>query len=384
MPVAAVLWELWQLTHAWEQRKLKNEVEFFHGLTYKPSDRQDKGTLVLRSSNIQNNQIVDADNVYVNSAMVNSDNVELDDIIVVVRNGSRDLIGKHAQVIENMPHTVIGAFMTGIRSEHNDFINALLSTDKFQNELYKNMGATINQITGYMFANMKFSFPVVKEQDAIGALIKLFDKLLALQQRKLRYLKCLTKALRQQMFVKREHQQPQLRFAKFNRRWNVCKIEELLDYKRPDKYIVKNTNYSDSGTPVLTANKSFILGYSTENNIYNKLPVIIFDDFTLENKFVDFPFLVKSSAIKILLAKKHFSTRFIYELLQHTSFINEGHARHYISVVQKTKVSIPTKVEEQNKIADNFSKIEKLCKFQQNKIDELTSLKKSLLQKIFI
>lgn len=258
------------------------------------------------------------------------------------------------------------------------FIYELLQHTRFINE-----GHARHYISVVQKKNVMVPL-ATEEQTKIDNIFSKLDKLIALQQRKLRYLKCLTKALRQQMFVKREHQQPQLRFAQFNRRWNVCKIEELLDYKRPDKYIVKNTNYSDSGTPVLTANKSFILGYSTENNIYNKLPVIIFDDFTLENKFVDFPFLVKSSAIKILLAKKHFSTRFIYELLQHTSFINEGHARHYISVVQKTKVSIPTKVEEQNKIADNFSKIEKLCKFQQNKIDELTSLKKSLLQKIFI
>ena len=100
-----------------EQRKLTDIVEFFSGLTYTPSNVQETGTLVLRSSNVSNGEIVDADNVYVDSGVVNSENVQDGDIIVVVRNGSRSLIGKHAQIKRLMPHTVIGAFMTGVRSK---------------------------------------------------------------------------------------------------------------------------------------------------------------------------------------------------------------------------------------------------------------------------
>ncbi|MDD4496200.1 MAG: restriction endonuclease subunit S, partial [Eubacteriales bacterium] len=103
-------------TEAWEQRKLTDIVDFFNGLTYTPSDVQDTGTLVLRSSNVSNGEIVDADNVYVDSSVVNSENVKEGDIIIVVRNGSRNLIGKHAQIKRFMTQTVIGAFMTGIRS----------------------------------------------------------------------------------------------------------------------------------------------------------------------------------------------------------------------------------------------------------------------------
>ena len=95
-------------------------VEFFSGLTYTPNDVQENGTLVLRSSNVSNGEVVDADNVYVNPQVVNSENVKVGDIVVVVRNGSRSLIGKHAQIKAFMPNTVIGAFMTGIRSECPD------------------------------------------------------------------------------------------------------------------------------------------------------------------------------------------------------------------------------------------------------------------------
>ena len=145
-----------------------------------------------------------------------------------------------------------------------------------------------------------------------------------------------------------------------------------------------NSSYRKNGIPVLTANKSFILGYTNEPNVYNKGEAIIFDDFTLENKFVNFPFMIKSSAIKILTSKVNYSLYFIFQLLQHTKFIKEGHARHYISVVQKQIVRIPPSYEEQESISDTFSRIQSLIKLQQNKIDQYTTLKKYLLQKMFI
>ena len=169
-------------TDDWEQRKLPEFVTFFNGLTYTPDDVEETGTLVLRSSNVKNGEIVDADNVYVNDKVVTSENVQEGDIIVVVRNGSRALIGKHAQIKAPMPNTVIGAFMSGIRSEHSSFVNALLDTSAFENEIAKNMGATINQITGYMFSKMEFMIPSGEEQQKIGEYFQSFDDLITLHQ----------------------------------------------------------------------------------------------------------------------------------------------------------------------------------------------------------
>ena len=173
----------WLFCYAWEQRKLTDIVDFFSGLTYTPGDVQDFGTLVLRSSNVSNGEIVDADNVYVDSSVVNSDNVKEGDIIVVVRNGSRNLIGKHAQIKCFMPKTVIGAFMTGIRSKCPAFTNALLNTPHFDEEVAMNMGATINQITGYMFSKMEFTVPSIDEQEKIGQYFERLDNLITLHQR---------------------------------------------------------------------------------------------------------------------------------------------------------------------------------------------------------
>lgn len=188
-------------TDAWEQRKLTEFVDFFPGLTYTPGDVQENGTLVLRSSNVSNGEIVDADNVYVRPEVVNAENVKVGDIIVVVRNGSRSLIGKHAQIKRFMPNTVIGAFMTGIRSGCPAFTNVLLNTSHFEKEVSMNMGATINQITGYMFSKMEFSVPSLGEQKKIGAFFESLDHLITLHQRELERLQNIKKACLEKMFV---------------------------------------------------------------------------------------------------------------------------------------------------------------------------------------
>lgn len=125
------------------------------------------------------------DNVYVDPNKVKSENVLPGDLIVVVRNGSRSLIGKHAQIKHFMPNTVIGAFMSGIRAEHPEFVNVLLDTPQFKDEIDLNMGATINQITGNMFSHMSFMVPNEEEQDKIGNFFKSLDNVITLHQRNL-------------------------------------------------------------------------------------------------------------------------------------------------------------------------------------------------------
>ena len=188
-------------TYAWEQRKLPEFVTFYNGQTYTPDDVQESGTLVLRSSNVKNGEIVDADNVYINPEIASADNVQEGDIIVVVRNGSRALIGKHAQIKDPKPNTVIGAFMSGMRSEHSSFVNALLDTSAFENEIAKNMGATINQITGYMFSKMEFVIPTDDEQEKIGEYFANLDHLITLHQQKCEELQKIKKFMLQNMFV---------------------------------------------------------------------------------------------------------------------------------------------------------------------------------------
>ena len=185
----------------WEVKELGDVVKFYSGLTYKPSDVLSCGTLVLRSSNVRDGELIYIDNVFVNPDIVNCQNVKSGDIVVVVRNGSRDLIGKHALIRSEMPKTVIGAFMTGVRCDNPEFINALLDTKMFISEIHRNLGSTINQITTGNFKRMKFYFPLKDEQQAIGAYFSNLDNLIAAHQEKISQLETLKKKLLQDMFM---------------------------------------------------------------------------------------------------------------------------------------------------------------------------------------
>lgn len=91
--------------------------------------------------------------------------------------------------------------MSGMRSEHSSFVNALLDTSVFENEIAKNMGATINQITGYMFSKMEFMIPSGEEQQQIGEYFQSLDNLITLHQQKCEELKKIKKFMLQKMFV---------------------------------------------------------------------------------------------------------------------------------------------------------------------------------------
>ncbi len=131
-----------------------------------------------------------------------------------------------------------------------------------------------------------------------------------------------------------------------NQKWPLVELGEVLDYEQPTKYIVKLVDYNDNyKTPVLTAGKTFILGYTNEKEgIFpaDKLPVIIFDDFTTNIKFVDFLFKVKSSAMKILHPDiKKIHPIFAYHLMRGIKFRHEEHKRYWISEYSKIKIPLP-------------------------------------------
>ena len=134
-------------------------------------------------------------------------------------------------------------------------------------------------------------------------------------------------------------------------RWKYKQLEDVLDYEQPQKYIVESTEYSDDyTTPVLTAGKSFIIGHTNERSgICTDVPVIIFDDFTTDSKFVDFPFKVKSSAMKILHPKGDINLKYLAYFMSITRLVGTTHKRYWISEYSKIKVPIPPK-EEQDKI----------------------------------
>lgn len=143
------------------------------------------------------------------------------------------------------------------------------------------------------------------------------------------------------------------------------RLEELLEYEQPTAYIVSSTDYSDNyKTPVLTAGKSFILGYTNETaGIFDRLPVIIFDDFTTAIQYVNFPFKVKSSAMKILHINKDLvHPKYIFYRMQVIQFDHSTHKRYWIQQYSKIKVKIPPLPEQERivaRIEELFSELDK-------------------------
>ena len=268
----------------------------------------------------------------------------------------------------------------------SDYLEIYFKSSKWHKFMYMNgnSGARSDRfaIKDNDFFRMKIKMPHSK--DEINKIYKfniLLYKLLTLYEKKKQLLTQLKQGI-VNFLITKNGQKSQLRFSGFNNNWESKSFEKLLNYEQPTKYIVKKADYISQGTPVLTANKSFILGYTNENNVYQNIPAIIFDDFTLESKYVDFPFMVKSSAIKILTSKNS-NLFFIYQLLNNQRFVQEGHSRHYISVVQKKKILVPS-IQEQNKIGKLIKQLENNIEQNSDTIALLKSLKEFLLQNIFL
>lgn len=154
-------------------------------------------------------------------------------------------------------------------------------------------------------------------------------------------------------------------------------LGELLSYEQPTPYIVESTKYSNTyQIPVLTAGKSFIIGHTNETmGIYDKLPVIIFDDFTTSSQYVNFKFKVKSSAMKILTANEELVLpKYIFYRMQIINFEHSTHKRYWIQQYSKLKVAIPS-IDEQNRIV---SRIEELFSELDKGVETLQIIKEQL------
>ena len=137
-------------------------------------------------------------------------------------------------------------------------------------------------------------------------------------------------------------------FDNLPEKWCVCRLEDIVEYEQPNQYLVETENYSNEyTTPVLTAGKTFILGYTNETEgIYSKLPTIIFDDFTTDSRLVDFPFKVKSSAMKILQVNKEINIKYVAYFMSVTRLLGDSHKRQWIEHYAKVPIPIPPRKEQ--------------------------------------
>ena len=226
--------------------------------------------------------------------------------------------------------------------------------------------------------NIDVPFPKKEEQRAIATALSDVDALLSALDKLIAKKRAIKTATMQQLLTGKS------RLPGFSGEWREKELRELLVYERPDKYIVQDTEYSDQGNaPVLTANKSFILGYTHEDfGILEDLPVIIFDDFTIDNKYVNFPFKVKSSAIKILKEKhENVNLHFVFERMQLIRFPLGNHKRYYIAEYQNIKLAVP-EYDEQNAIASVFEDLDAEISKLETRRAKTQSIKEGMMQEL--
>ena len=332
---------------------------------------------VLRMGNITNVGTIDYSNLVYssNDEDIEQYSLEKDDLLFN-RTNSSEWVGKTAIYKEEQP-AIYAGYLIRIRPLliSPDYLNTVMNSCYYRDWCYDVKTDAVNQsnINAQKLSQLMIPIPPLKEQGRIVAemdkWISLIDivkngkgnLLTVIKQAKS---KILDLAIHGKLIPQDLNDEPAIELLKrinpnFTPRdnghytqlpegWTVCRLEQITNYEQPTAYIVNSTTYDDSySTPVLTAGKSFIIGYTNETaGIYSNLPCIIFDDFTTDSKKVNFPFKVKSSAMKILKIHTDIEVDYVAMFMSITKLVGGTHKRYWISEYSKLEIPIPPKAEQ--------------------------------------
>ena len=259
------------------------------------------------------------------------------------------------------------------------FFYLYFSTHFYNRIMQMTAKSSVDSVRRDMITRMLVPIPPTDaEQRAIATALSDVDALLRGLDRLIAKKRDLKQAAMQQLLT------GQTRLPGFSGEWETKQLGDLLAYERPDRYIVKSTEYSNRGDiPVLTANKAFILGYTTEAfGVCADLPAIVFDDFTTDSKFATAPFKVKSSAIKILRPRcDRTSLRFLFDRMQLIRFPVGDHKRYYISDYQNIRLPIPES-DEQLAVVSVLSVMDAEITALEARRNKTSALKQAMMQEL--
>ena len=379
-------------TNDWEQVKLEKIATFSKGKGYSKLDLKRKGYPIFLYGQMYTDyryKIVETSTYAIlkEDAVVSNGNE-----IVIPSSGETSVDIARASWIAQKG-IILGSDLNIIRptsSVYPLFLALSLSNNQVKYNLAKvAQGNSIVHLYNNNLKKVNIYFPNIVEQNKIGNILNSISNCINLHERKCEELALIKKALLQKLFPKKDEIKPEVCYKNFSDAWEQRKLGEVLSYEQPGPYIVNSDNYDNKfNVPVLTAGKSFILGFTNEVKGIKKAsesdPVIIFDDFTTGSHYVDFPFKVKSSALKILSkTNEKIDTKFIYEVLSRINYVPQSHERHWISQFSKFNVMIPTS-QEQEKVGNFLKQLDHLIALHQRKLEKLKQLKKFLLQNMFI
>lgn len=394
--------ELGEIPEEWEVKKLKDLGVSIIGLTYSPDDlveNNEEGTLVLRSSNVQNSRIVFDDNKYVSMKIPEKLIVKENDILICSRNGSKDLIGKCALIDKNSAGNSFGAFMTIYRSEYNMYLFNVFTSYMFKRQIFNNLGATINQITTDNLNNFKVIMPPIKEQEKIASILSTVDEQIDIVDGLIEKNKELKKGLMQQLLTKG------IGHTKFKKsevgeipeEWEVSKLENKVEIRSGNS--PSDFNFTEKGQyPFFKVDD---MNYTYK---YLNTAKVYFDEcrYTLMNKgMVVFPkrgASIFTNKVGILGQDGYFDTntmglncsneldneylfyqlKFIgLEKFADTTAVPQINNKH----INPLKIPFPT-LNEQKKISSMLSSVDIKIDNYETKKQKLEELKKGLMQQL--
>ena len=263
------------------------------------------------------------------------------------------------------------------RGDYPKFLFYILNRNKYF--LKFDDGVNQTHLLNKVFSRCRISIPnSVKEQKAIAEALSDVDALIDSLEALLIKKRNIKTGVMQELLTGRT------RLPGFAGDWEKARLGDLLGYEQPTKYLVSSSDYVEGGqVPVLTAGKSFLLGYTDDTDgIYTNLPTIIFDDFTTATQWVDFEFKVKSSACKMLRPKNGAcNPRYVFERLRALNYQTSDHKRHWISVFQSIEMLMPP-LKEQEAIAAVLSDMDGEIEALEKRLAKTRDLKQGMAQEL--
>ena len=385
----------------WEIKRLPDIAEYFIGLTYSPKDVSDVGTIVLRSSNVQNDELDLSDLVRVTCSVKKPLNVRKGDVLMCSRNGSKRLVGKTA-VIGDLPEEMtFGTFMTVIRSELNPYLSWFFRSEAFRDQIGVGENTMINQVTKYMLDAIRVPVPPLAEQQRIvGLLDEAFEGLATAKanaEKNLQNARALFESHLQSVFTQR------------GEGWVETTLGDLIEIQ--NGYAFKSTDYTDAGYFVIRisnvqdgeitlANPRFIkLAYKKlERFILNDGDILISLTGNIGRVGIiqedQLPAVLNQRVARITVkdqsADRDFLFRFLLSRTFRESLQEAGHgaAQQNVSTkeIEAVRLSLPNKKEQRRIVEefDNFAEeTQRLARLYDRKLAALEELKKSLLHQAF-